>query len=46
MASDRCPGIIFLHRILLETDANVIAGRVKMHGADADVPFAEQVLAL
>jgi hypothetical protein len=30
--------------IILETDANVIAGRVKMHGADADVPFAEQTI--
>lgn len=31
--------------IILETDANVIAGRVSMRGADADVPLSEQTLA-
>lgn len=28
----------------METDADVIAGRVAMRGADADVPLSEQVL--
>ncbi len=32
------------YRIILETDADVIAGRVAMRGADADVPLSEQVL--
>jgi len=30
--------------IILETDANVIAGRVAMRGADVDVPFSEQTI--
>lgn len=30
--------------ILLETDANVIAGRVAMRGADADLPLSEQTI--
>lgn len=33
-----------MHRIILESDANVIAGRVAMRGADADVPLSEQVM--
>ncbi|CAM6116681.1 unnamed protein product [Calypogeia fissa] len=30
--------------IILECDANVIAGRVAMRGADADVPLSEQTI--
>ncbi|KAG0580575.1 hypothetical protein M758_4G186400 [Ceratodon purpureus] len=30
--------------IILETDAEVIAGRVAMRGADADVPLSEQTI--
>lgn len=30
--------------MILEFDGNVIAGRVAMRGADADVPLSEQVL--
>jgi len=30
--------------IILESDANVIAGRVAMRGADADVPLSEQTI--
>lgn len=30
--------------IILETDADVIAGRVAMRGADADVPLSEQTI--
>lgn len=33
-----------MHRIILESDANVIAGRVAMRGAEADVPLSEQVM--
>lgn len=43
MEIDNNPDMTFVHRIILETDANVIAGRVAMRGADADVPFSEQV---
>ena len=32
-----------LYRIILETEASVIAGKVAMRGADADVPLSEQV---
>lgn len=28
--------------VILETDANVIANRVSMRGADSDTPLAEQ----
>ena len=31
-------------RVILETDAATIAGRVSMRGADNDIPLAEQVL--
>jgi hypothetical protein len=34
---------LLMHRIILESDANVIAGRVAMRGAEADVPLSEQV---
>jgi hypothetical protein len=30
--------------IILESDANVIASRVAMRGADADVPLSEQTI--
>jgi hypothetical protein len=29
--------------VILETEANVIAGRVTMRGADSDLPLSEQV---
>lgn len=32
------------HRIILETDPNVIAGKVASHSMDADAPLAEQVM--
>ena len=35
---------LLMHRIILESDANVIAGRVAMRGAEADVPLSEQVM--
>jgi hypothetical protein len=31
-------------RIILESDANIIASRVAMRGADADVPLSEQTI--
>jgi hypothetical protein len=30
-------------RIILDSDADTIVGKVEMHGADADVPLSEQV---
>lgn len=36
--------MVSVYRIILETDADVIASRVAMRGADADVPLSEQVL--
>lgn len=41
--------LVFYHftfrtcRIVLETDATIIAGRVAMRGADSDIPLSEQV---
>lgn len=35
--------VFAIYSIILESDANVIAGRVAMRGADADVPLSEQV---
>lgn len=31
-------------RIVLETDPNVLEGRVSLRGSDTDVPFAEQTI--
>jgi hypothetical protein len=31
-------------RIILDSDADTIVGKVEMHGADADVPLSEQTI--
>lgn len=36
-------GWFFICRIILDSDADTIVGKVEMHGADADVPLSEQV---
>ena len=35
---------IWFRRIILETDPNVIAGKVASHSMDVDAPLAEQVM--
>lgn len=34
----------FLGRMVLETDSNVIAGKVATHSMDAGAPLSEQVM--
>lgn len=39
-------GFVHFCRIILETDANTIAGKVATNAVDGSVPFSEQVIIL
>lgn len=44
MSNEAYSDVCFFYRLVLETDAQTIAGRVTMRGAEGEVPLAEQVI--